>query len=264
MRTQWNRFCGLWTAVCVGVMALALGGCRPLDRCEVLERGMVEHTLVMYLNANNNLSAHISNNAYDAERGMEGAMPSTRLIIYLDNLTSTTLYEIFYLQYGSANYVKHARVLKEYPEQTSTTPEVMKAVFEDIKRLVPSKSYGLVHAGHGSGWFPKPNSGTAYNNQKNKPLGPINSPQTSLTHTRRQRQEWWRKASLAPAQAASPAQTPPSRQHMHPLQLLVLLLQLGLHLAQPILDAALSLSRLSAKNSISSSPNDPVLTARGL
>ena len=82
-------------------------------------------------------------------------------------------------------------------------------------------------------------------------------------HTRWQRREWRRKAALAPAQAVSPAQTPPPRQHRHPLQLLVLL-QLGLHLAQPILHAAMTLSRLSAKNSISSALNDPVLTARGL
>ena len=61
-------------------------------------------------------------------------------------------------------------------------------------------------------------------------------------HTRRQRREQRRKAALAPTQAVSPAQTPPPRQHRHPLQLLVLFLQLGLHLAQPILDAAVSLS----------------------
>lgn len=70
--------------------------------------------------------------------------------------------------------------------------------------------------------------------------------------------------AAAPAQAASLAQTRPPHQHTHPQQLLVLLLQLGLHLAQPILHAAMTLSRLSAKNSISSALNDPVLTARGL
>ena len=72
------------------------------------------------------------------------------------------------------------------------------------------------------------------------------------------------KGALAPTQAVSPTQTPPPHQHRHSLQLLVLLLQLGLHLAQPILNAAMTLSRLSAKNSISSARNDPVLTARGL
>ena len=81
-------------------------------------------------------------------------------------------------------------------------------------------------------------------------------------HTLLQRQGRWEKAAMAPTQAASPAQTPPPSQHMHPLQLLVLL-QLGLHLVQPLLDAAVSLSCLSAKNSISSDVKDPVLTARG-
>ena len=47
-----------------------------------------------------------------------------------------------------------------------------------------------------------------------------------------------------------------------PLQLLVLL-QLGLHLAQPLLDVV-CLSRLLAKNGVSSALNDPVLMARGL
>ena len=47
-----------------------------------------------------------------------------------------------------------------------------------------------------------------------------------------------------------------------PLQLLVLL-QLGLHLAQPLLDVV-CLSRLLAKNGVSSALSDPVLMARGL
>ena len=84
------------------------------------------------------------------------------------------------------------------------------------------------------------------------------------THTPWPRWERRRKAALAPAQAASPAQTPPPCQHRHLLQQFVLLLQLGLHLAQPILDAALSLYHPSAKNSVSSARNDPVLTTRGL
>lgn len=177
----WNGLRGLLMALCVGVITLALGGCEFSEQDNELESGVAEHTLVMYLNANNNLSPHITNNVYDAEVGMVGAMPSTRLVIYLDTATSTKLYEVSYLRYGDGNYIKHTRVLKEYPEQTSTTPAVMKAVFEDIKTLVPSKSYGLVHAGHGSGWFPKSDSGTAYNSQKNIQLGPINTPSTSST-----------------------------------------------------------------------------------
>ena len=157
---------------CVWIVALMQVSCYPepiADDVEILEGDMVEHTLVMYLNANNNLATHILANANDAERGMLGVPASTRLVIYLDKQSSTTLYEVKFLQYGSYNFVKHSTVLKEYPDQVSTTPEVMKAVFEDIKVLAPSKTYGLVHAGHGSGWFPTPDSGIGYENQKNRP-----------------------------------------------------------------------------------------------
>ena len=169
MKCRLQNILTVRVAVLMSAVAVALGGCRPFVEVEMLPSGVVEHTLVMYLNANNNLAHHIKANALDAERGMMGALPSTRLVIYLDEAESTTLYEVRYLQYGSANYVKHTTVLKEYPEQTSTSPEVMKSVLEDIKALVPSKSYGLVMGCHGSGWFPEPDSGLSYDNQKSLP-----------------------------------------------------------------------------------------------
>lgn len=152
-----------FAVVMVATVSVGCGAYEEVDN--VLEDGVVEHTLVMYLNANNNLSGYITNNALDAEKGMMGGLPSTRLVIYLDKLNSTTLYEVRYLPYGDT-YIKQSKVLKEYPDQVSTTPAVMKSVLEDVRELVPSKSYGLVFAGHGSGWFPKPGSGIAYNNQK--------------------------------------------------------------------------------------------------
>lgn len=150
----------------VWALVFALMGCSS-EKVEVLDIGVAEHTLVMYLNANNNLSGHILNNAYDAEKGAMGLLPSTKLVIYLDKSDGTSsLYEVKYLQYGAANYIKHTTLLKEYPEQVSTSALVMRGVFEDVKRLVPSKSYGLVLAGHGSGWFPEPDSGVSYDNQR--------------------------------------------------------------------------------------------------
>ncbi|MBR2425049.1 MAG: hypothetical protein IKD05_02845 [Tidjanibacter sp.] len=150
----------------VWVLVLALVGCSS-EKVDVLDLGVADHTLVMYLNANNNLAGAILNNANDAEKGMQGVLPSTKLVIYLDkNDGTSSLYEVKYLQYGTANYIKHTTLLKEYPEQVSTSAVVMRRVFEDVKRLVPSKSYGLVLAGHGSGWFPEPDSGISYDNQR--------------------------------------------------------------------------------------------------
>ena len=154
------------------VLLLAATGCSAGAEQEnvELEKGEAEHTLVMYMLANNNLEMSIFNNVLDAEEGMVGAMPSTRLLIYLDKRTETTLYEVSYLPYGADNHIKQCKVLKSYPQQTSTTPQVMRSVMEDVKVLAPSKSYGLVLAGHGTGWFPKPSSGTSYDQQKVAPM----------------------------------------------------------------------------------------------
>ncbi len=153
------------------VVVALFAGCNIADGddANMLEHNECEHTIVMYLTANNNLSQSLYQNALDAEKGMKGALPSTRLVIYLDNATETKLYEIRYLPYGSGEHIRYCKELKTYPTQTSTTPEVMKSVMEDIKELAPSRSYGLVLAGHGTGWFPKPSSGTSYNNQKVAP-----------------------------------------------------------------------------------------------
>ncbi|MBQ2247411.1 MAG: hypothetical protein II323_01475 [Tidjanibacter sp.] len=153
---------------------VTLVGCGPdVEKPEnvvQLPDNQVEHTLIMYLNADNNLSSSIYRNAEDAEQGMIGAMPSTRLIVYLDTAKDTRLYEVYYLSYGANNHVRYCKELKSYPNQISTTPEVMKSVLEDIKELAPSLSYGLVMAGHGSGWFPKPSAGVKYNDQKVAPI----------------------------------------------------------------------------------------------
>ena len=66
-----------------------------------------EHTLIMYLIADNNLSSSIYQNAIDAEEGMIGAMPQSRLVIYLDNATETTLYEVSYKSYGSNEHIRY-------------------------------------------------------------------------------------------------------------------------------------------------------------
>ena len=131
----------LYSIVLSAVMLLALGGCVAdveVESVDVLGHGEVEHTLVMYLLADNNLSTAIYKNALDAEEGMIGASPATRLVIYLDTTEDSKLYEIRYLPYGDGGeHIRTCKILKTYPRQTSTTPEVMKMVMEDVRRLVP-------------------------------------------------------------------------------------------------------------------------------
>ena len=162
----------IYDIVLSAVMLLALGGCvaAGVESVEVFGHGETEHTLVMYLLADNNLSAAIYKNALDAEEGMIGASPATRLVIYLDTTEDSKLYEIRYLPYGDGGeHIRTCKILKTYPRQTSTTPEVMKMVLEDVRRLAPSRSYGLVMSGHGTGWYPKPISGVGYESQRVAP-----------------------------------------------------------------------------------------------
>lgn len=167
----------IYNILLVVLMSLLVSGCDMTESdVEMLDSGEVEHTLVMYLLAENNLSSSIYNNALDAEKGMIGSSPSTRLVIYHDTADETKLYEVRYLPYGAGGeHIRYCKTLKTYPRQTATTPEVMKAVMEDVKRLAPSRTYGLVMSGHGTGWFPKPSSGTGYDKQKVAPLVPQTS-----------------------------------------------------------------------------------------
>lgn len=166
-RTYINR----WLLSLLALVTLA--GCAVQDdEMTILDTDEVEHTLVMYLLADNNLSTSIYNNALDAEEGMIGASPATRLVIYLDKSEGSKLYEVRYLPYGAGGeHIRHCKTLKTYPRQTSTTSDVMKRVMEDVKELAPSRSYGLVISGHGTGWFPDPSSDIGYDQQKVAPLG---------------------------------------------------------------------------------------------
>lgn len=161
--------------IVLAVVVLLLSGCVvPSEEVDFLAPNEVEHTLVMYLLAENNLSNSIYKNALDAEKGMVGAKPNTRLVIYLDTFEDSKLYEVRYLPYGDGGeHIRTCKTLKTYPRQTSTTPEVMKTVLEDVKSLAPSRTYGLVMSGHGTGWYPKPTSGTGYDQQKVAPMSGV-------------------------------------------------------------------------------------------
>ena len=41
-----------------------------------------------------------------------------------------------------------------YDQENSASPQVLKRVINDVTRLYPAKSYGLIVFSHGSGWLP--------------------------------------------------------------------------------------------------------------
>lgn len=154
------------------VFAFCFTGClRYGSDVAKLPPGKADHTVIMYLWADNNLAASIIENSREAESAMNAkTLPTGRLLIYLDSADTTTLYEVHYRRYGSADFIKESNLLKAYPKQCSTDPAVMKQVLNDIKRMAPSRSYGIILSGHGSGWFPKPSTDTTYMSQRARAL----------------------------------------------------------------------------------------------
>ena len=99
-----------------------------------------------------------------------GLPADTRVLVYWDGLTNytgeskTVLTEIV-----KENGEVIERVLKQYGEQDSTDPAVMKAVLQDVQYYAPAEVYGISLHGDGTGWFPpelnnlrQPMSGESY------------------------------------------------------------------------------------------------------
>lgn len=133
----------------------------------LLAPGEAEHTMIMYMFAHNDLTGSMLQNILAAEQGVKKSLPSGRLVVYLDRADSTYLYQMQYLPYGNGSeHIRHWQLLKGYSKQDSHDPKVMRSVMADIRQLAPSKNYGLVVSGHGTGWFPRNNEGTSYNEQR--------------------------------------------------------------------------------------------------
>lgn len=172
----------LYAVLCA--LSLSLTSCseQSIEQSIKLENDQVEHTILMYLLADNNLYTSMLTNIRDAEKGMAGVLPSTRLLVYLDAADTTALCEVRYLPYGNDNHLANSKILKVYPKQTSTDVEVMQQVMADVKEFAPSLSYGLVISGHGTGWFPNPTTGTIYEEQRVAASGDHVSSQVAEEH----------------------------------------------------------------------------------
>ena len=46
------------------------------------------------------------------------------------------------------------KVLKKYGDHNSSDPAVMKMIFEDMKSLAPTNSYGAILWSHATNWVP--------------------------------------------------------------------------------------------------------------
>ena len=99
-----HRIFRIFACLFVALASVALCSCAIEEQgdggVQLLEPNQSEHTLVMYMFADNNLAGDMMSNIYNAERGLTKSMPSARIVVYLDRADTTMLYELKYLPYG--------------------------------------------------------------------------------------------------------------------------------------------------------------------
>ncbi len=132
------------------------------------EDSRVDHTMVFYILADNNLSGNMGDNVEAIARAVDKDFaPNGRVVIYYDRRDSTTLMELRANTLDESHWRSRFKVLKRYESQNSASADVMRSVMADVKELAPSVSYGIVISGHGGGWFPNPiSSGTTMESQR--------------------------------------------------------------------------------------------------
>ena len=107
-----------------------------------------DRTVLVYLIAENSLSTNAYSNLNDMVKGVEKGIGSGSLVCYFDPIDAPpSLIQIT---------PKGKKTIKEYNEQNSSSPEVMRSVIEEVRSKFPSSSYGFVLWSHGTGWMPAP------------------------------------------------------------------------------------------------------------
>ena len=121
----------------------------------------IEHTLIVYVPANSSLVNYQNSDILEIINSVDNNFSNkARIVIYYDRYEnedksdSTTLFLLKKNNIPASKSIDRLEIIKQYTEQDAMDPIVMQNVLNDIKELVPSRSYGIVISGHGTGWFP--------------------------------------------------------------------------------------------------------------
>ncbi|MGL4781566.1 MAG: clostripain-related cysteine peptidase [Bacteroidales bacterium] len=117
----------------------------------IIPNALSNRTILIYIPGDDNvLSPYAEYNLTDIVQAVSNNINWGTILCYFDNYrTNPTLYKIDKLSPDGK------KILKQYTERNSATVESLSQVIDDMQTLAPSKEYGLVLWGHGSGWDPK-------------------------------------------------------------------------------------------------------------
>lgn len=109
-------------------------------------------TVLIYMAADNSLSSYSYDNIESIVQGTSAsALNGGNLLIYVDAKNAAP--QLLQIKVKSDGKIQKLSV-KDYPEQNSVDPSVMREVFDRVISDYPADSYGLVLWSHGTAWLP--------------------------------------------------------------------------------------------------------------
>ena len=109
-------------------------------------------TVLIYMAADNELSYYSYKNIESIVQGTSAsALNGGNLLIYVDAKNAAP--QLLQIKVKSDGKIQKLSV-KDYPEQNSVDPSVMREVFDRVISDYPADSYGLVLWSHGTAWIP--------------------------------------------------------------------------------------------------------------
>lgn len=135
--------------------ALFMVACNTEGENEKRPTGPVDHTVIMYLAGNNNLSSYLAGNVKEVMSALDGSTPggNGRIVAFYSPSVSAgdpVLLELYY----SRKNGPLCDTLKRYDRNISATSEsTMRTVIADAMAGAPAAEYSIIFGSHATGWF---------------------------------------------------------------------------------------------------------------
>jgi hypothetical protein len=131
--------------------AILLAGCNK-DNDEPVKKD-TQRTVVVYISADNNLSTAALSDINEMKEGATGIPSNSRLVAFVDRNWGDDKPFIAEIKNDKLD-----TLFKYSSDFYASDPNLFSEVLERVAGLCPSKEYGLVLWGHGSGWLVEPDT----------------------------------------------------------------------------------------------------------
>ena len=109
-------------------------------------------TVLIYMAADNSLSSYSYKNIESIVQGTtKTALNGGNLVVYVDAADAAP--QLLQIKVKSDGSIQKLAI-KDYAEQNSADPLVMRSIFDEVRTSFPADSYGLVLWSHGTAWLP--------------------------------------------------------------------------------------------------------------